>query len=74
MLMKQKARLEEAAKAKEETKVHLDIRKNADCEIELRRRAGYRSGVRGQRLQRLAGGEDRKPGRMGLRGVRRDYK
>ena len=38
MLMKQKARLEEAAKAKEETKVHLDIRKNADCEIELRRR------------------------------------
>ena len=34
---------------------------------------GHNAGVRGQRLQRLAGGEDRKPGRMGFRGVRRDH-
>ena len=36
-------------------------------------RAGYRSGVCGQRLQWLAGCEDREPGRMGFRGVQRDH-
>ena len=37
-----------------------------------RRRARHNAGVCGQRLQRLAGREDRKPGRMGFRGVQRD--
>lgn len=36
-------------------------------------RAGHNAGVCGQRLQRLAGCEDRKPSRMGFRGVQRDH-
>ena len=39
----------------------------------LCRRTGHNAGVRGQRLQRLAGREDREPGRMGFRGVQRDH-
>ena len=36
-------------------------------------RAGHNAGVRGQCLQRLAGCEDRKSGRLGFRGVQRDH-
>jgi len=36
--------------------------------------AGHNAGVRSQRLQQLAGREDRKSGRMGFRGVQRNHK
>jgi len=38
-----------------------------------RRCTGHNAGVRSQCIQRLAGGEDRKPGRMGFRGVQRNH-
>ena len=38
-----------------------------------RRRTRHSAGVCCQRFQRLAGGEDRKPGRMGFRGVQRNH-